>query len=1035
MAAPASEVIPVVDLRLLSQVEINSLSLSCPNAFDLRRCDDVVVPKIDRSVFNESAGSRKQTYSRLRLGPHKPDPAAPSTVASRRPRGLFSPSPSSSSAAVPIDSSLPQASNANDDDPGRRENLQIVFYLRQLFAREENASQTLNISYSTPAQAIPNQTNGNGLQEPGRAELALVVVEDGDREVLNRNGQTVDLIALGQKVDPFSEELRRRTVGLTTEEQLLSFMSGLDGQWASRRRRRRIVDASGFGDHLPRGWKLLLGLKRKDGDVWVYCRRYISPCGKHFVSCKEVSSYILALLGDPNALLLAPIENNASTPRIEKLNTDYAAGPSVQDNYANDVPSCSTVVSFSPSPADCEKQIVLYNSENQQQLSSQQRSAKRRKLGKLIDECVMVKDGNFECQFCHKMFTERDCYNGHVGVHARCQGPTSEALPDEVGSRELCNPAPLAAVPYELSLAEIKEENSTLKSVAELHLASTSLQHSRANHETDHDWMGTLTTKIPFRSKIVDVPVNHRSVDHCNPKETAHASNITDEQFSSCTSSVDAVVLPVVNVTHVKIAQETSTTSADDQVDNCFHKPKETTEASNVKNIKVSDAKKGEATEFKNVDTRNSKNIEPNSVQFDYHGTNGYNSEIVRNTAKDVHCSPCLDMTSIAPLDMTNTPCGMGTEVEEIFPKSMSIECTISDCNVTGYEPDEIVETNNSLSIHANDSIKSISTAFINMDNVVLENSNELDGSSCAAISEIENNDIEQKLDPENHLINLSGNNSSYVIGIGVDDTFTSNMEENVLVEMDKSSRKIDLASSGSFCSEDIVSESILSMQLNANCINLPYVGGHTSGAERNRDCMFDIDMNESVLGKMNVPGVELHRCFNGSSDGDEGVVTCDAAQGTKGNSLEVDVNLGSPWLPSSDIPIVGMIPDQQYEDNAIAVSQKDKLSGFDQLTLDAVESSEYVQLNGQDSISVCEPTIGLSYVTELDNESVQLGWNISLQSNAFELTSVCVWCSREFSHVATNAEEESDTLGFICPACKAKISGHLSVLSNSSSG
>ncbi|RZR99143.1 hypothetical protein BHM03_00028635 [Ensete ventricosum] len=275
MAAPASEVIPVVDLRLLSQVEINSLSLSCPNAFDLRRCDDVVVPKIDRSVFNESAGSRKQTYSRLRLAPHKPDPAAPSTVASRRPRGLFSPSPSSSSAAVPIDSSLPQASNANDDDPGRRENLQIVFYLRQLFAREDNASRTLNVSYSTPAQGNPNQTNGNGLQEPGSAQLALVVVEDGDREVLNRNGRTVDLIALGQKVDPFSEELRRRTVGLTTEEHLLSFMSGLDGHWASRRRRRRIVDASGFGDHLPRGWKLLLGLKRKEGDVWVYCRRYI----------------------------------------------------------------------------------------------------------------------------------------------------------------------------------------------------------------------------------------------------------------------------------------------------------------------------------------------------------------------------------------------------------------------------------------------------------------------------------------------------------------------------------------------------------------------------------------------------------------------------------------------------------------------------------------------------------------------------------------------------------------------------------------
>ncbi|KZV20044.1 hypothetical protein F511_15287 [Dorcoceras hygrometricum] len=66
--------IPIVDIRLLSQSELYSLSLCCSSSFDPHRCDDVVIPKIDRSVFNESAGSRKQTYSRLRLAPPSSSP-------------------------------------------------------------------------------------------------------------------------------------------------------------------------------------------------------------------------------------------------------------------------------------------------------------------------------------------------------------------------------------------------------------------------------------------------------------------------------------------------------------------------------------------------------------------------------------------------------------------------------------------------------------------------------------------------------------------------------------------------------------------------------------------------------------------------------------------------------------------------------------------------------------------------------------------------------------------------------------------------
>ncbi|KAK6241348.1 hypothetical protein SCA6_006737 [Theobroma cacao] len=66
--------------------------------------------------------------------------------------------------------------------------------------------------------------------------------------------------------DPYGEELKRRTEGMAgNEEALFGFMRDLGGQWCSRRRKRRIVNASILGDALPVGWKLLLGLKRREG--------------------------------------------------------------------------------------------------------------------------------------------------------------------------------------------------------------------------------------------------------------------------------------------------------------------------------------------------------------------------------------------------------------------------------------------------------------------------------------------------------------------------------------------------------------------------------------------------------------------------------------------------------------------------------------------------------------------------------------------------------------------------------------------------
>lgn len=59
------------------------------------------------------------------------------------------------------------------------------------------------------------------------------------------------------------------------DEDLLGFLTSMEGQWGSRRKRRKVVDANEFGDALPNGWKVLLGMKKKQGQCWLFCRRYI----------------------------------------------------------------------------------------------------------------------------------------------------------------------------------------------------------------------------------------------------------------------------------------------------------------------------------------------------------------------------------------------------------------------------------------------------------------------------------------------------------------------------------------------------------------------------------------------------------------------------------------------------------------------------------------------------------------------------------------------------------------------------------------
>ncbi|CAJ1974102.1 unnamed protein product [Sphenostylis stenocarpa] len=378
--------LPLVDLRLLSQPELYTLSLSGATHRHRLRNDDFVIPKIDRSNFNESAGSRKQTYSKLRLNKRKQNFAVPG----------------SSSLHIPL----------HIPEPVDLENSQIIYLLQQLFGVEplRNAPRRdrgdvadlqlvpVPVDFKQPPQesatfqnlpidVVDSSQRKRKRGRPRKNENSVSLFEEETRKVRGE-GRTVAAVNEREFVmdvdgldnDPFGEELKRRTEGLETERQLLEYLETLNGEWASQRKKRRIVPASDLGDLLPVGWKIIITLLRRAGRASVVCRRYVRlntshvtkhcmtavshgfgcetgttvstprcnvtfchgvlllcsalvPSGHQFESCKEASAYLLSVSGvqdkghlkfsytDDGALQLSSSMNMASESSVGHVPT------------------------------------------------------------------------------------------------------------------------------------------------------------------------------------------------------------------------------------------------------------------------------------------------------------------------------------------------------------------------------------------------------------------------------------------------------------------------------------------------------------------------------------------------------------------------------------------------------------------------------------------------------------------------------------------------------------------------------------------
>ncbi|XP_039035340.1 uncharacterized protein LOC120171755 isoform X2 [Hibiscus syriacus] len=423
-----------VDLTTLSQSELLALSLCSPTAFDLHRSDNLVIPAIDRSSFNESAGSRRQTFSRPSPNNHHSSHHHP--LRHRIPGLLPAPKPASP---------LPP-----HHDPEAQENRSIISSLKVSlkshpefqhldFTTPPSSPKDANVSYGMRDALVNFEIKDAmislGKRKRGRQLNVQAANSEEERErgleIVNKNGVAVDLVALGGLEDPFGDELKRRTEGMAgNEEALLVFMRDLGGQWCSRRRRRKIVDASIFGDVLPVGWMLLLGLKRKEGRASVYCRRYISPGGRHFVSCKEVSSYLQSHFGLHDAPLTMDNDSDIAH-HVHQMASENEGAIQKEDDrrrFAQREKEVNLLGMDNLAEVqihdlfECHKCNMKFDEKDaylQHLLSFHQRTTRRYRLGSSVGDGVILRDGKFECQFCHKVFHERRRYNGHVGIHVR----------------------------------------------------------------------------------------------------------------------------------------------------------------------------------------------------------------------------------------------------------------------------------------------------------------------------------------------------------------------------------------------------------------------------------------------------------------------------------------------------------------------------------------------------------------------------------------------------------------------------------------
>ncbi|KAJ6315052.1 hypothetical protein OIU78_018522 [Salix suchowensis] len=102
------------------------------------------------------------------------------------------------------------------------------------------------------------------------------------------------------------------------------------------------------------------------------------------------------------------------------------------------------------------------------------------------------------------------------------------------------------------------------------------------------------------------------------------------------------------------------------------------------------------------------------------------------------------------------------------------------------------------------------------------------------------------------------------------------------------------------------------------------------------------------------------------------------------------------------------------------------KVTGFDELKLDEIEHLKFSLVTGQEPMTLHEVPLGVGNIAEMEaayDSSLQFESDVIVDTADRQQLTMCVWCGIGSSAMRLfDTEVQSDSVGYMCPDCKAKI-------------
>jgi len=518
------------------------------------------------------------------------------------------------------------------------------------------------------------------------------------------------------------------------------------------------------------------------------------------------------------------------------------------------------------------------------------------------------------------------------------------------------------------------------------------------------------TTDAPGESKCADDPMDFSDIKVS--KRASEHRGLLDQKFSSFPGETDY----------------------NDQSAN-LHEP----DLSSI-GMKVDDSK------FRDVVNPASSDYgKPVEDQTDRGVTASRNDEInIDVTIRDVNLNSSLDTIS-SPV--SGTKCETSNTLHEGNRASIIAQCfgtTSSDDNVCQDEgfvnqnnvskAENFVNQNNDMVYQSNLNMNPISPAQISVDYFT---------ASCSMTPEIKN-DANRHDNAKEQFVNsgnMSSNEPRYDAEAYNSDIFTGAIGETSFAQLTNAmNMKADFSSCYSIADLNTLTGGTATDAIDFNSMRSSFVSGSTSRNELNE---LDFDIKGSMLEALERSDSDLENQYNG------GDPACDSlpAAGTSASMddfMSMHTNFGSLTSLVRSVeggPMSRLIQDQCDLQLGFGAQKQQMYPSFEEhLRMASAGAPQFGSMGRHNPPPVPEPTLMLGYEPTLmlgyappfgSCPPVQLGWDMSKMVGV--LQSVCVWCNTRFQHFGT-AEQQADSVGFICPACKDKTSGHLSILNNGSS-